>query len=108
MLNSAIIVSGGKQHLVTEGEILKLEKLEAEAGQSIAFDRVLMANTDGNTSIGTPTVDNMVVTAEVLEHGRGQKIRVFKFKRRKKYRRTIGHRQWFTRVKITAIKSIEA
>jgi len=100
----AVFVSGGKQYRVKLGQTLKLEKLEAEAGASVIFDKVLMlANEGQEVHIGTPYLSGKVVKADVVEHGRGEKIRIMKMKRRKTHRKTIGHRQWFTEIKITAI-----
>jgi len=99
----AVIESGGKQHRVVEGETLKLEKLEAETGATINFDKVLMVGAGADVKIGAPFVDGGSVTAEVVKHGRHDKIRIVKFRRRKHYKRETGHRQWFTEVKITGI-----
>ncbi|MCB1854553.1 MAG: 50S ribosomal protein L21 [Pseudomonadales bacterium] len=99
----AVIESGGKQHRVVEGETLKLEKLEAATGATVEFDRVLMIGGDDSPRIGTPLVAGGKVTAEVVAHGRHQKVKIIKFNRRKHYRRETGHRQWFTEVKITGI-----
>lgn len=99
----AVIESGGKQHRVEEGEILKLEKIEAPTGDTIEFDRVLLVGGGEDVKIGTPLVDGGKVTAEVVSHGRHEKIRIVKFNRRKNYRRQAGHRQWYTEVRITAI-----
>ena len=101
----AIILSGGKQHRVMEGETLKLESLPVKEGQNIDFDKILMISNGDNIQIGAPNITGATVSATVISHGRGKKIRVFKFKRRKKYRRTIGHRQNFTEVKITSIQA---
>lgn len=101
----AVIESGGKQHRVEEGEVLKLEKLEAATGEKINFDKVLMVGEGESVKIGTPYVKGSKVTAEVLTQGRGKKINIIKFNRRKNYRRQQGHRQWFTEVKITGIKA---
>ena len=98
----AVIESGGKQHRVTEGETLKLEKIEAATGDTVEFDRVLMVGGD-DIKIGTPLLEGSKVTAEVVAHGRHQKVKIVKFSRRKHYRRETGHRQWFTEVKITGI-----
>jgi len=98
----AVIESGGKQHRVTEGETLKLEKIDAATGDSIDFDRVLMIGGD-ETRIGAPLVEGAKVTAEVVDHGRHDKIRIVKFNRRKHYRKETGHRQWYTEVRITGI-----
>ncbi|MGB0379749.1 MAG: 50S ribosomal protein L21 [Luminiphilus sp.] len=100
----AVIESGGKQHRVEEGEVLKLEKLEAATGETIEFDRVLMIGAGSDVKIGAPVVDGSKVTAEVVAHGRHEKIRIVKFNRRKHYRNETGHRQWYTEVKITGIK----
>jgi len=100
----AVIESGGKQHRVEEGEVLKLEKLEAATGETIEFDRVLMVGAGSDVKIGAPVVDGSKVTAEVVAHGRHEKIRIVKFNRRKHYRNETGHRQWYTEVKITGIK----
>lgn len=101
----AVIESGGKQHRVVEGEVLKLEKIEAATGDSINFDRVLMVADGDNISIGKPVVDGAKVTAEVVAHGRGDKVTIIKFKRRKHHDKKQGHRQWFTEVKITGIQA---
>ena len=100
----AVIESGGKQHRVVEGETLKLEKLDAATGESVEFDRVLMVGEGEAVKIGTPVVEGGKVTAEVVGHGRHEKIRIVKFNRRKHYRNETGHRQWFTEVKITGIQ----
>ena len=99
----AVIVSGGKQHLVEEGEWLKLEKIDAATGDTIEFDQVLMLGAGADVKIGAPLVEGSKVTAEVLAHGRHDKIKIVKFNRRKHYRNETGHRQWFTEVKITSI-----
>lgn len=99
----AVIVSGGKQHRVVEGETLKLEKLEVATGETIEFDRVLMLGAGSDVKIGAPVVEGGKVTAEVVTHGRHEKIRIVKFNRRKHYRNETGHRQWYTEVKITGI-----
>ena len=99
----AVIKSGGKQHRVEGGEQLKLEKIEAEMGQTIEFDEVLLLGSGRGVKIGSPLVEGGKVTAEVVSHGRHDKIRIVKFNRRKHYRKETGHRQWFTEVKITAI-----
>ena len=101
----AVIEAGGKQHRVTEGETLKLEKIEAATGDKVEFDRVLMVGGGEDVKIGTPVVEGGKVTAEVVSHGRHKKIKVVKFNRRKHYRKETGHRQWFTEVKITGISA---
>ncbi len=100
----AVIESGGKQHRVSEGEVLKLEKLEAATGDTVEFDKVLMIGGD-ETKIGTPLLDGSKVTGEVVSHGRHKKIKIVKFNRRKHHRKETGHRQWFTEVKITGISA---
>ena len=101
----AVIESGGKQHRVAEGETLKLEKIEAATGDSIEFDKVLMIGGGDDIKIGTPVVEGSKVTAEVVSHGRHQKVKIVKFNRRKHHRKETGHRQWFTEVKITGISA---
>ena len=101
----AVIESGGKQHRIEEGELLKLEKLDVAAGDTIEFDRILMVGGAGSgVKIGAPLLDDSKVTAEVVSHGRHEKIRIVKFNRRKHYRNETGHRQWFTEVRITGIQ----
>jgi large subunit ribosomal protein L21 len=99
----AVIQSGGKQHRVEEGEQIKLEKIEAATGDTVEFDEVLMVGAGSDVKIGAPLVAGGKVTAEVVSHGRHDKIRIVKFNRRKHYRKETGHRQWYTEVKITAI-----
>ena len=101
----AVIEAGGKQHRVIEGETLKLEKIEASAGDTVEFDKVLRVGGGDDVHIGTPVVEGGRVTAEVVSHGRHKKIKIVKFNRRKHYRRETGHRQWFTEVKITGISA---
>ena len=96
----AIIVTGGKQYRVTEGEELFIEKLEVEAEGEVVFDKVLMVN----DKIGTPYVEGATVKAVVEKHGRGKKIIVYKYKSKKNYHKKQGHRQPYTKVKITAIE----
>jgi len=99
----AIIKSGGKQYRVKQGQVLKLETLPGEPGQSIDFEEVLMVGDGKQVAIGSPLVSGAKVTAEVLEHGRGKKIRIIKLKRRKHHMKHQGHRQNYTQVKITGI-----
>ena len=101
----AVIESGGKQHRVEEGEILRLEKLDAAAGDKLKFDKILLVGEGESVKIGKPYVKGSQVTAEVLKEGRGGKIKIVKFHRRKHYKRQQGHRQWFTEVKIIGIKA---
>jgi large subunit ribosomal protein L21 len=100
----AVFESGGKQHRVIEGERIRLEKLEADPGDSVEFDRVMLVAQGDDVKLGKPYVEGCRVTAEVVEHGRGEKIRIIKFRRRKNYTRRQGHRQSYTEVQITGIK----
>ncbi|MBE9396989.1 50S ribosomal protein L21 [Pontibacterium sp. N1Y112] len=101
----AVIVSGGKQYRVQEGQTLKLEKLAVEQGANVEFDRVLLVGNGDDIKVGAPVVEGAKVTAEVVEHGRGKKVHILKFKRRKHHMKRQGHRQWFTEVKITGINA---
>lgn len=99
----AVIKTGGKQYLVKEGEVLKIEKLDTEAGKPVAFDVLLRADEDGsNVDVGTPTLANKV-EAEVIAHGRDKKISVVKYKPKVRYKKRMGHRQPFTKVKIMKV-----
>ena len=100
----AIIETGGKQYRVSVGETISVERLAAEAGADLTIDRVLLLGGDGATRVGTPIVDGATVTARVDDHLRGEKIVVFKYKAKKRYRRRIGHRQELTRLTITSIQ----
>jgi large subunit ribosomal protein L21 len=99
----AVIKSGGKQHRVVEGETLKLEKMEIATGESFEFDEVLMLANGDDIKIGEPLVAGAKVTAEIVSHGRGDKVTIIKFRRRKHHMKRQGHRQWYTEVKITGI-----
>ncbi|WP_298964858.1 50S ribosomal protein L21 [uncultured Roseibium sp.] len=99
----AVIKTGGKQYTVAADDLLKVEKLEAEAGSTVTFDEVLMVGNDTDTTVGAPTVEGASVVAEVVEQGRGRKIIIFKKRRRQNSRRRNGHRQSFTLVKVTDI-----
>ncbi len=99
----AIIATGGKQYTVAEGDIIRVEKLEAEEGKKFTFDQVLALN-DGTLKVGTPTVAGATVTATVLGNGRGKKVVVYKYKRKTGYHKKNGHRQAYTELKIEAIK----
>lgn len=101
----AVIQSGGKQHRVAVEQTLRLEKLDVEAGATIEFDKVLLVVNAEDVKVGVPFVEGSVVTAEVVAHGRGKKVTIIKFRRRKHSRKQAGHRQWFTEVKITAINA---
>ena len=97
----AIIETGGKQYYVEEGTVLYIEKLDAEAGSKVKFDKVLMAN----GTVGTPVVKGAYVEAEVVKNGKGKKIIVYKYNQKKNYRRKQGHRQPYTRVTIESINA---
>ena len=99
----AVIESGGKQHRVAKGELLKLEKIEAATGDIVEFDRVLLLGGDDDVKIGRPLVEGSKVTAEVVTQGRHRKVKIVKFNRRKHYRNETGHRQWYTEVRIKDI-----
>ena len=101
----AVVATGGKQYKVQEGDILRVEKLEGEVGATVTFDKVLMTSNGEEVSLGAPLLEGAEVTGEIVEQGKAKKIIVFKYKRRKRYRRTQGHRQPFTAVKISAIKA---
>ena len=96
----AVIETGGKQYYVEEGSIIYVEKLDAETGKEVKFDKVLMAN----GVRARPFLNNVVVTGEVLKHGKNKKIKVFKYNAKKKFRKTQGHRQPYTKVEIKSIK----
>jgi large subunit ribosomal protein L21 len=100
----AVIQTGGKQYRVKEGDILKIEKLEGGAGDRLTLDQVLMVKGENGTRIGTPTVPDARVTVEVIEQGREKKITVYKYKKRKNYRRKQGHRQAYTKVIVEKIE----
>lgn len=101
----AVIESGGKQYRVQSGDVVSLEKLPGEVGSAISLDKVLFLQGDNGPSVGTPTIEGASVTGEVVAQGRDRKIIIFKKKRRKNYRRTQGHRQALTKVKITGIQT---
>ena len=101
----AVFQSGGKQHRVTEGQTIRLEKLDVETGASVEFDKVLLVANGEKIEIGAPFVAGGKVSAEIVSHGRGEKVKIVKFNRRKHSRKQMGHRQWFTEVKITGINA---
>ena len=101
----AVFQSGGKQHRVSEGDVVKVELVDGEPGAEVVFDRVLMVADGDNVNVGAPYVNEGKVTAEVLRIDRAKKVRIIKFKRRKDYLKRKGHRQWFTEVKITGISA---
>ncbi|MDP5031199.1 MAG: 50S ribosomal protein L21 [Paraglaciecola sp.] len=101
----AVFQSGGKQHRVAEGQTVRLEKIEVAPGESVEFGDILMVSNGDDVKIGMPFVNGGKVTAEVVTHGRGDKVNIVKFRRRKHSRKQMGHRQWFTEVKITGISA---
>ena len=101
----AVLETGSKQYRVSAGDTLQVERLAVEAGQPFTFDRVLLVNSDGKITVGSPTVASASVVADVVEHIRGEKKLAFKMKRRKGYHKMIGHRQELTVVKIKEIKA---
>jgi large subunit ribosomal protein L21 len=101
----AIIATGGKQYKVTEGEALKIEKLKTEVGGQVEFDQVLMLVDGEKVEIGTPYLEGVKIIGEVEEQGRGEKINIIKFRRRKHHMKRQGHRQDFTKVKVKTVKN---
>ncbi|MCC7356270.1 MAG: 50S ribosomal protein L21 [Candidatus Doudnabacteria bacterium] len=99
----AIIESGGKQYLVSEGDKIQVEKLDGEAGSTITFDKVLFMGDDQTQTVGKPVISGKTVEGKILTQGRGDKIRIFKYKAKSKYRRTQGHRQAFTEIEIVKL-----
>jgi large subunit ribosomal protein L21 len=99
----AVIKTGGKQYRVEQGATLAVERLDGDPGTSVTFEEVLLVGSDNVTRLGRPTVAGASVSATIVEQGRARKVVVFKFRRRKNYKRKKGHRQYFTRVRIDAI-----
>jgi large subunit ribosomal protein L21 len=102
---TAIIVTGGKQYKVAEGDTLFIEKLPVEPGDTVKFDKVLLIADNGEIKAGTPYVDGATVEATLEKNGKGKKIRIFKYKAKKTYRKRIGHRQPYSKVVITAVNA---
>jgi large subunit ribosomal protein L21 len=101
----AVIVTGGKQYRVEEGQTLKVEKIETATGESIQLEKVLLIGNGDDVKIGQPVVEGATVTAEIVAHGRHKKVKIIKFRRRKHSMKQMGHRQWFTELKITSISA---
>lgn len=99
----AVFATGGKQYRAATGDRLKIEKLDAEKGATVELDQVLMVGEGSDVKVGTPYLEGGKVTATVVEHGRGDKIRIIKFKRRKHHMKKMGHRQDYTQIEITGI-----
>jgi len=101
----AVIATGGKQYKVTQGETLRVEKLAGEEGSTVKLDNVLMVADGDKVEVGSPTLDKATVTAKITAHGRGDKVEIIKFRRRKHSRRQMGHRQSYTEIEVTEIKA---
>ena len=101
----AVIKTGGKQYRVTPGQKLKVEQIPADIGQEISLDQVLSVGEGESLKVGSPLVEGATVTAKVLAHGRNDKIKIFKMRRRKHYRKSQGHRQNFTEIEISAVNA---
>ena len=99
----AIIVTGGKQYRVEQGDIVYIEKLDVEADSEVKFDQVLAIGEEGSVKVGAPVVEGATVAGKVIKNGKGKKIRIFKYTPKKGYRKRQGHRQPYTKVEITAI-----
>jgi large subunit ribosomal protein L21 len=103
----AVIKTGGKQYLVSPGDKIKVEKLDKKEGEEIVFSAVLLVEKNRKLEIGMPFVQGAQVTAKILKHGKGEKIIIFKYKAKKRYKRKIGHRQPYTEVEITGIHPVK-
>ncbi len=99
----AVISTGGKQYKLAQGDVCRVEKLDAEEGASVEIDKVLMIADGDNINIGAPFVDGGKVTATVKSHGRAKKVEIMKFKRRKHHQKKTGHRQYYTEIEVTGI-----
>lgn len=100
----AVVNSGGKQYKLREGETVRLEKISGEVGDPVTFDRILAFSDGQNLTVGAPVLENVAVQGRIVQQGKAKKIIVFKYKRRKRYRRKQGHRQPFTAVRIDQIQ----
>jgi large subunit ribosomal protein L21 len=101
----AVVNTGGKQYKVQKGETLRIEKIPGEVGSSVTFDKVLMVADGENIRVGQPVLENVAVQAQIVEQDKAKKILIFKYKRRKRYRRKNGHRQPFTAIRIDGIEA---
>ncbi len=101
----AVIVTGGRQYRVMQGEVLRVEKLDVEPDAAVTFDQVLLVGEGDTVTVGTPAVPGASVTAKVRSHGRADKVRIIKFRRRKHHRKQMGHRQHYTEIEITGIQA---
>lgn len=100
----AVLEAGGKQYRVSEGDVIRVEKMEADVDGSVVLDRVLLIGKDDGITVGSPFVSGASVQAKVIEHGKEDKVIIFKYRRKKNYRRFRGHRQQYTELKIESIK----
>ena len=100
----AVIETGGKQYRVTSGDKLRLERIHAGEGEQVSFDKVILLGKDDGPVIGTPYIEGAVVTGKVLEHGKDDKVIVFKYRRKKNYRKFRGHRQQYTLIQVNGIE----
>ncbi len=101
----AVISTGGKQYKLAQGDVCRIEKLDAEEGATVEIDKVLMIADGDNINIGTPYVDGGKVTATIKSHGRAKKVEIMKFRRRKHHQKKTGHRQYYTEIEVTAISA---
>ena len=99
----AVIKTGGRQYRVMQGETLRVEKLPGDVGSAVKFDQVLLVGSGDDITVGAPTVAGAIVDATIKSHGRGDKVRIIKFRRRKHHQKQMGHRQYYTEVEITGI-----
>jgi large subunit ribosomal protein L21 len=99
----AIIESGGKQYRVSKDTVFQVEKIDGSEGEQIELEKVLLINNEDKITVGAPYIQGSSVKVTILTHARDKKIRVFKMKRRKRYRRSMGHRQWFTKLRVDEI-----
>jgi large subunit ribosomal protein L21 len=104
----AVVATGGKQYKVQEGEVLRVEKLDGEIGKAVSFDQVLMVSNGETVQVGFPVLERVAVRGHIVEQGKAKKVLVFKYKRRKRYRRMRGHRQQFTAIQIDQIEASPA
>ncbi|MFC5525288.1 50S ribosomal protein L21 [Rhodanobacter ginsengisoli] len=104
-MSYAVIKTGGKQYRVMQGDVLRVELLTAEEGATVSFDQVLLVGSGESVTVGAPIVEGATVSATIRKHGRADKIRIIKFRRRKHYKRQQGHRQHFTEIEITGINA---
>ncbi|HEV2539324.1 MULTISPECIES: 50S ribosomal protein L21 [Rhodanobacteraceae] len=104
-MSYAVIKTGGKQYRVQQGDVLRVELLDAEEGANVSFDQVLLVGSGDSVNVGAPTVAGATVSATVRRHGRADKVRIIKFRRRKHHKKQMGHRQHFTEVEITGINA---